>query len=74
MGLKNEAEIEEVAEHAARFRPLDESEEARLIEEVRPLIERDSQGWKKGDSPLFWLHETTVMGWQEKDEPELVSY
>ena len=74
VGLKNEAEIEEVAEHAARFRPLDESEEARLIEEVRPLIERDSQGWKKGDSPLFWLHETTVMGWQEKDEPELVSY
>ena len=74
VGLKNEAEIEELTEYAARFRPLDESEEARLVEEVRPLIERDSHGWKKGDSPLFWLHETTVMGWQEKDEPELVSY
>ena len=74
VGLKNELEIDEIVQSAADFRPLEEQEEARLIEEVRPLIEHDSQNWKKGDSPLFWLHETSVMGWQEKDEPELVTY
>jgi aryl-alcohol dehydrogenase-like predicted oxidoreductase len=74
VGLKEEREIEEILEHAVRFRPLEEQEEIRLIEEVRPLIERDSQEWKKGNSPLFWLHETSVMGWQEKDEPALANY
>ena len=74
VGLKNKQEIEQIVESAAAFRPLEEQEEARLIEEVRPLIERDSQTWKKGDSPLFWLHETSVMGWQEHDEPALVEY
>ena len=72
--MKNEREIDEIVESASAFRPLEEHEEARLIEEVRPLIEHDSQNWKKGDSPLFWLHETSVMGWQEKDEPAMVDY
>ena len=74
VGMKSEEEIDEIAAIAAQFRPLDEREEELLIEEVRPLVERDSQNWRKGDSPLFWLHETSVMGWQEKDEPELVAY
>jgi hypothetical protein len=27
-----------------------------------------------GERALFWLHDTTVMGWQQRDEPALVDY
>jgi predicted aldo/keto reductase-like oxidoreductase len=75
VGMKNEEEIREVVTHAERFTPLTEAEEERLIDNVRPLIERDvEESKKKGESSLFWLHDTTVMGWSQKDEPALVSY
>jgi len=43
-------------------------------EEVRPLVEKDAKDSHKGKSKPFWLHDTTVMGWKEKDEPALVQY
>jgi len=75
VGLKSEAEIDEVVQNAASFRPLDEAEKDRLIAEVRPLVEQDADESKQqGQSKLFWLHDTSVMGWKEQDEPVLVSY
>jgi uncharacterized protein len=74
VGMDSPAQIDENVAIAARFRPLEEAEEARLIEQVRPLIEKDAEESKKGQSALFWLHDTSVMGWKEKDEPALVDY
>jgi len=74
VGMGSPAQIEAIVEIAANFRPLDEREEARLIDEVRPLVERDAKASKEGKSDLFWLHDTTVMGWQQKDEPAMVDY
>jgi uncharacterized protein len=74
VGMDSPAQIDENVAVAASFRPLAEEEEARLIEQVRPLIEKDANESKKGQSALFWLHDTTVMGWQQKDEPALVDY
>jgi predicted aldo/keto reductase-like oxidoreductase len=74
VGMDSPAQIDENVAVAASFRPLAEEEEARLIEQVRPLIEKDTNESKKGQSALFWLHDTTVMGWQQKDEPALVDY
>jgi len=74
VGMDSPAQIEAIVEIAANFRPLDEREEARLIDEVRPLVERDAKASKEGKSDLFWLHDTTVMGWQQKDEPAMVDY
>jgi predicted aldo/keto reductase-like oxidoreductase len=74
VGMDSTAQIDEIVHIAAEFRPLEEREEERLIDEVRPLIEKDAEASKKGESPLFWLHDTSVMGWSQKDEPQLVSY
>jgi aryl-alcohol dehydrogenase-like predicted oxidoreductase len=74
VGMDSPAQIDENVGIASRFRPLEEAEEARLIEQVRPLIEKDAEESKKGQSALFWLHDTSVMGWQQKDEPALVDY
>jgi aryl-alcohol dehydrogenase-like predicted oxidoreductase len=74
VGMDSPAQIDENVTVAASFRPLAEEEEARLIEQVRPLIEKDASESKKGQSALFWLHDTTVMGWQQKDEPAMVDY
>jgi aryl-alcohol dehydrogenase-like predicted oxidoreductase len=74
IGMDTPEQITEVANLAAKFRPLDEREEERLIEEVRPLVERDAEESKKGESSLFWLHDTTVMGWSQHDEPAMVDY
>jgi len=74
VGMDSPAQIDRNVEVAASFRPLAEQEEARLIEQVRPLVERDANESKKGQSPLFWLHDTSVMGWQQKDEPAMVDY
>src|SRR5581483_5937282 len=69
VGMDSPAQIDEIVDIAARFRPLEEREEERLIEAVRPLVERDANEAKKGQGSLFWLHDTSVMGWQQKDEP-----
>jgi len=74
VGMDSPEQIDQNVAVAANFRPLAEHEEARLIEQVRPLVERDANDSKKGESPLFWLHDTSVMGWQQKDEPAMVDY
>lgn len=74
VGMDSVAQLEENIAIAADFRPLDDDEQARLIDEVRPLVEQDAEASKEGESPLFWLHDTKVTGWHEQDEPVLVSY
>lgn len=74
IGLDNEQQIDEIVELASDIHPLDEDERDALIEQVRPVVERDAKESKNGKSQLFWLHDTSVMGWQEKDEPVLVDY
>jgi hypothetical protein len=74
VGMDTAAQIDGICEIAANFRPLEEREEERLIDEVRPLVEKDAEASKKGQSVLFWLHDTAVMGWSQKDEPTLVDY
>ena len=74
VGLKTTDEIDEVVANAAAFRPLDDAELDGLLEEVRPLVERDAAESEEGKGPLFWLHDTKVMGWKEHSEPELVAY
>ncbi len=41
---------------------------------VQPLVDQDAQESQEGQSQLFWLHDTTVMGWQQHDEPIRVRY
>jgi hypothetical protein len=72
--MDNEKQIDEIVEIAEKFQPLDEQEEQKLIEQVRPVVERDAQENEKGKGSLFWLHDTAVMGWKQHDEPQLVSY
>lgn len=74
VGMENEQQIDQIAQIAENFRPLDEAEEQQLIEQVRPILERDDKESQKGKGSLFWLHDTAVMGWREEDEPELVAY
>ena len=79
IGLQEEAHIDEIVENASRFKPLDELEMERLIGQVRPLLEQDAkaaqgEGGEGAKPPLFWLHDTAVMGWKQKDEPASVSY
>jgi aryl-alcohol dehydrogenase-like predicted oxidoreductase len=74
VGMKSPDEIDEIAALAAAYRPLDDAELAQLVDEVRPLVERDAAESENGKSPLFWLHDTKVMGWQERSEPALVTY
>jgi aryl-alcohol dehydrogenase-like predicted oxidoreductase len=76
IGLDNEQQIDEVVEMAADFDILSDAEEDELIASVRPLVEEDAQVSSKGEgkSKLFWLHDTTVMGWSQHDEPVLVEY
>jgi len=74
VGMDVPVQIEQIAAIAANFTPLKEEEEARLIEEVRPLVEKDAEESQKGKSDLFWLHDTSVTGWSHHDEPRLVRY
>jgi aryl-alcohol dehydrogenase-like predicted oxidoreductase len=74
VGMDVPVQIQQIAQIAADFKPLAEEEEARLIEEVRPLLEKDAEENQKGESKLFWLHDTSVSGWKEHDEPRLVRY
>jgi hypothetical protein len=75
VGLKSPGEIDAIVEYAARFRPLEERELGQLVDDVRPIVERDADEMEEeGQSTLFWLHDTKVMGWKEQDEPALVAY
>jgi aryl-alcohol dehydrogenase-like predicted oxidoreductase len=76
IGMDSVDQIEEIAALAAIYKPLAEDEDQRLLAEVRPLVEQDASSSQKGigQSPLFWLHDTTVMGWKQQDEPALVAY
>jgi uncharacterized protein len=75
IGMDQPEQIDENIALAAAFTPLEEAELDRLIEEVKPLVLQDSQEAKEqGKSKLFWLHDTTVMGWKQHDEPALVDY
>ena len=74
VGMDVPVQIQQIAQIAADFKPLAEEEEARLIEEVRPLLEKDAEESQKGESKLFWLHDTTVSGWSHHDEPQRVRY
>jgi len=74
IGMDVPVQIDQVVEIAANFKPLDEREEALLIEEVRPLVEQDATESQSGQGSLFWLHDTQVMGWKEHDEPVMVRY
>ena len=74
LGMKAIEEIEDNVTLANQVRPLDEREEEILIGEVRDLVEKDAQESQEGKSDLFWLHDTTVMGWKQQDEPALVAY
>ncbi len=74
IGMDTPEQVEEIAALAAAFRPLEEPELQRLLDEVRPLVEQDAVESENGKGPLFWLHDTKVMGWQEQSEPALVAY
>ena len=74
VGMKSVSEIDEIAAIASGYRPLEEAERERLLDEVRPLVEQDATESQEGKSALFWLHDTKVMGWKERSEPELVAY
>jgi len=74
VGMNVPVQVEQIAQIAANFTPLREEEEARLIEEVRPLVEKDAEESQKGKGDLFWLHDTSVTGWSHHDEPRLVRY
>jgi aryl-alcohol dehydrogenase-like predicted oxidoreductase len=74
VGMDTPEQVTEIATIAREFRPLRETEEIQLINEVRPLVEKDAKESKEGKSALFWLHDTSVMGWQQHDEPVMVDY
>ena len=74
VGMDVPIQIDQIVQIASEFRPLEEREEALLIEEVRPLVEQDAEASQSGQGPLFWLHDTAVMGWKQHDEPARVRY
>ncbi len=75
LGLDDTHQIDEAIALANNFQPLNEDEREQLVEEVRPIIERESDELtQEGESTLFWLHDTGVMGWAKDDEPILVRY
>lgn len=74
IGLDNTQQIDEVVRLANAYQPLSDEERDQLIQEVRPIVEKDAKESEAGKSQLFWLHDTAVLGWREQDEPVLVSY
>jgi aryl-alcohol dehydrogenase-like predicted oxidoreductase len=74
VGMDSPAQIDQNVAVAADFRPLSDEELQRLLDAVRPLVERDARDSQKGKGDLFWLHDTAVNGWQQQDEPMLVAY
>jgi len=74
LGMDKTEQIDQNVEYAARFAPLNEAEYDQLVDDVRPLLEKEMDQEQKGKSKLFWLHDTKVMGWDQKDEPAMVAY
>jgi predicted aldo/keto reductase-like oxidoreductase len=74
VGMDQPEQIDQNIEAVRDFKPLSESEHEQLVSDVRPLIEQEMKEAEKGKGKLFWLHDTKVMGWQQKDEPAMVSY
>jgi aryl-alcohol dehydrogenase-like predicted oxidoreductase len=74
VGMNSVEQINKNVETVTDFTPLAEAEEEQLVAEVRPLIENEMDELEKGKGKLFWLHDTKVTGWQQHDEPAMVSY
>ena len=76
VGMDSVEQINQNVAIAARYQPLREDERQQLIDQVRPIVERDAEESQEeaGRSRLFWLHDTKVMGWDKQDEPALVWY
>jgi aryl-alcohol dehydrogenase-like predicted oxidoreductase len=74
IGMDQIAQIDQNVSIAAEFQPLTAEERQQLVDDVRPLVEKDAKESQEGKSSLFWLHDTKVMGWQKQDEPALVTY
>jgi aryl-alcohol dehydrogenase-like predicted oxidoreductase len=74
VGMDQTEQIDQNVEIAAQFEQLSQAEYDQLVEDVRPLIEKEMDEAQKGKGSLFWLHDTKVMGWQQHDEPVMVSY
>jgi len=74
IGMDQVEHIDEIVALAAEYRPLEQAEQDQLLAAVRPLVEQDATESEDGKGPLFWLHDTKVMGWQENSEPVLVAY
>jgi len=74
VGMDKIEQIDQNVETVADFQPLSEQEYEQLVEDVRPLLEKEMDEVKEGQGSLFWLHDTKVMGWEQHDEPAMVSY
>ena len=74
VGMDSIAQIDKNVETVADFEPLSEHETRQLVNDVRPLIENEVEAAQQGKGNLFWLHDTKVMGWAQKDEPAMVAY
>ena len=68
VGMDSIEQINQNVAIASSFKPLSQDERQRLIDEVQPIVERDAQhaSEEAGRSPLFWLHDTKVMGWEKR--------
>jgi aryl-alcohol dehydrogenase-like predicted oxidoreductase len=74
LGLDSVQQIDEAVDSALNYRPLSDEEHQTLMDEVRPILEKDAEDSQKGKGTLFWLHDTAVMGWKQHDEPVMVCY
>lgn len=74
VGMDKTEHIDQIVEIASRFTPLSADEEHHLLEETRPLVQKDAEESEKGKGKLFWLHDTKVQGWEQQDEPATVAY
>jgi len=74
VGMDKIEQIDQNVETVADFQPLTEQEYEQLVQDVRPLLEKEMDEAKEGQGSLFWLHDTKVMGWEQHDEPAMVAY
>jgi len=74
LGMDQREQIDQNVEIAAGFTPLTQAEYDKLVDDVRPLLEKEMDETEKGKGKLFWLHDTKVTGWVQKDEPAMVAY